>query len=483
MLKQQLSQIRNLIQSHQTGTALQQLQQLQDTVPQKDAWRLHELFGACFHDLGEAEGAAQAYWHAMQTDTYLRSQCEHLSNYLFCLHYLDGITDEEMFKQHQLAGRLYQAVDEAAAMGSWIDIGHRQPSIGFLAPDFCQQASASFFQVLIAGLAQRQWQVSCYSLNDQADALTAAVSQYASYRSLAGLELATAVQFIRTQQHDIVFDLGGHSAGGMTLMLSAQRLAPVQIAGIGWFDTTAVPAIDFFLADETTAPTGKAESCFTETLLRLPHQFCYVPDRAIASLTVGKRQEGPLVFGSFNNYMKITDKMLRLWHKILMALPEARLVLKDTTPYPARQHYMQQRLQRLGIDDAPIELRPASRSYLQEYQDIDIALDTYPYTGGATTCEALYLGIPVITRCGTRYGSCMGASLLEAAQLPELITTGADAYCQAALALAGNRQRLSHYRSTLREHLQASPLLDAETYMADAAAALQRLIGGISIHG
>ena len=471
--------ILRLIRQHHAEEAMEQLAMLKKsgTMEQGRLWRIHELYGACFHDIGDAEGAAQAYWNAMQSDIYLRSQREHLSNYLFCLHYLPHLSDTVLFQQHLLAAKLYA---EKGSNDKILPSGdERQPlRIGFLAPDFCEQAAASFFAVPICGLAALGWNVRCYSLSPQEDELTAKIKKsHAALISLDGMDLASAAERIRADQLAILFDLGGHSAGGMTLMLSAMRLAPCQICGIGWFDTTGIPAVDAFLADDASAPAA-ADAFFTEQLLRLPHQFCYRPRPELSALPAkSPKLRNPIVFGSFNNYMKITDDMLHLWQEILDALPNAKLVLKDTTPFPSRQSHMKERLSSLGIDGSRIELRPASKDYLREYAGIDILLDTFPYPGGATTCEALYMGVPVITLAGTRYSSRMGASLLFAANLSEWIAFSEEEYIKYAVRLAQNTEELRHWQKHLRAHLLAAPLMDEKRYVKDFAHALYSLQG------
>lgn len=437
-------------------------------------WRDLEKEGAHYHDVGDAAGAARAYWQAMMNDKYLRSQREHLSNYLFCIHYLDGISDDDMYVQMLLAEKLYVYPSTLSSPLHERDSHIKHLRIGFLAPSFEESSSYGFYMPLITGLSKKGMQVFCYSMKSCSFIdIPTSISKI----SLADMDLTAAAENIRNDNLDVLIDLGGHSAGGMTLQIASLRPAPLQISAIGWFDTTAVPAIDLVLADKELLPNAEALSddgtiskdChFTEKLLMLPHAFCYMPreELLVASEPLTVCPEDPassrVIFGSMQNYMKLNDSVLSLWLKLLEQMPSSQLVLQDTMT--GRTTFLSDRLQRLGFPMNRLKLLDGAYHYLSNYHNIDIVLDTFPYTGGASTAEALIMGVPVITLAGSRYGARFSASILKSAGLPELIAHNTDEYISKAMTLAKDTSKLSRYHRTLRAHVLQSSLTDMDTY-------------------
>ena len=247
----------------------------------------------------------------------------------------------------------------------------------------------------------------------------------------------------------------------------------MQLSGLGYVATTGLAAVDGFLVDRVTLPQGASEAAFLERIVRLPHcQFCYAPgavrEMPEVAADIPYHRNGFVTFGSFNNLAKLSDETLLCWRAILDALPDSRLVLKGKTlSVPDGRALTRSRLAALGLPVSRIELRPFSEHYLEEYRDIDIALDPTPYTGGLTTCEALYMGVPVVTLRGRTHGSRFGASLLTAASLPELIAENEMEYVKKACALARHPELLAKNHRKMRAHLQASRLMDAKAYMQD----------------
>ncbi len=183
----------------------------------------------------------------------------------------------------------------------------------------------------------------------------------------------------------------------------------------------------------------------------------------------------PVVFGSFNNYHKITDEMLEIWRRILDKVPGSRLLLKNVIPDEKRAALLRARAERLGIAAERLELRPGSPDYLDEYVDMDIALDTYPYPGGGTTCEALYMGVPVVTRYGRRHGSRFGFSILSNIGIEELAADTPEGYIERAVMLARDKELLSALHGQLRRMMQNSPLMRARDYVCEVEAAYEAM--------
>ncbi len=473
MLKEEnefLEKICHYLEAEKTEEAFSLLRKLKETaseeLQERDMWQVHELFGACFHDIGDAEGAAQAYLRAAQCDRFLRSQRQHFSGYLFALHYLPGIPDEEMAQQHLAYGRLYRDV-EPSPLEKKGRFGEKI-RLGYLAPFFSEQAAARFYEILLTAYDRERFEVFCYSLEESTgDFAMRMKEQVSEWRDLSGMGVEEAASAIRQDGLDILFDLGGHSEGGMTLMVMAYHPARVQLSGIGWPDTTGLPAMDYLLADEVLAPSDCCDAFFCEKLLRLPHAFCWQPTEEMGHIFRKPRKKGsPVRLGCFNNFMKVTGEAFRLWRDILEQLPEAVLVLQDVFRHPARQREMARRIQAAGLSGR-VELHPASPDYLHPLAGIDMVLDTFPYNGGGMTAAALYMGAPVVTLAGSRYGARFGASLLQSAGLPELIAGTEEEYVKKIVALARDEERLGCYQQNLRRKMESGALMDGERYMAE----------------
>ncbi|MBR2216576.1 MAG: hypothetical protein IJ849_12595 [Selenomonadaceae bacterium] len=510
--------IRDLINQGQAAEALAELKKIKAQTELNDAtenmWELHELFGAAFHGLGDAEGVAQAYWAAAQADKYLRTQREHYSSYLFALHYLSGIAEKELALQHLAYGNLYapavvenwgdntdtnlmqgqgaaspfkQRTDALASceslmqsqwgLGQSPNIYDSPLRVGYLTPALRDDAAARFYECLLTACDREKFKVYCYYLAGGEDEFARRVAQNATCRDLSDLSLADAAALIKRDSLDILVDLGGHASGGLTLMIMSYRPAKTQISGIGWFDTTGLAAMDYLWGDAYLRPSSP--EFITEKLLALPQAFCFVPDgqtkKAAARLAAKADDNSPVVFGSFNNFLKLSDEILSLWREILLKLPQARLLLKDTSPIPARKKSL---LTRLKTKDFPldrVEIRLGTREYLTELSAVDIVLDTWPYPGGAMTCTALSLGIPVAARLGERYGSRFADSLFMAAGKSEWLAKDAADYINLAVKLGSEPEKYRTQRGRLAADVAASPLFNVERYMRGVETVYEQL--------
>ena len=473
-----LTRVWQLHDQGQYRLAIDKLNQLlrREVLPPTVLWRAYELYGSCQYDLGELGKAAELWWQAICRcqGRHLWDQRKLLSNYLFMLHYLDGISDELLRERHFLYGRLCAGIRRFPQ----IQQAKHRLRIGYISPDFHQHIMASFMIQLLACHDRQRYEIYCYAVTALEDGTTEQLRGLADgWRSLAGVPFAAAAQQIHEDGIDILFDLAGHSLGGFTLMIAACKPAPVQVSGIGYFDTTGLPAMDYYLTDVYCDPPGQNDAAFCETLVRLPHsQLCYTPSEWVMECRQAYQVHRPVVFGSFNNFSKITDQMLALWLQILTQLPGARLILKN--PHAQRSHQnrlIAQRAAALGYRPEQLEIRRASGGYLEEYQELDIALDTYPYPGGGTTCEALYMGVPVISLYGQRHGSRFGYSLLMNIGVGELAAATPEEYVAKAVALARDPVLLEGLHQRLRRMMQASPVMDGRGYTREVEAAYERM--------
>ena len=316
----------------------------------------------------------------------------------------------------------------------------------------------------------------CYCLNDKQDEFTRAVQSQADvWRDVAEKSYEEIAQLIFQDEIDILYDLAGHSAySGLPVL--AWKPAPVQLSGLGYMDTTGLPTVDYFLADSWCAPAA-VEPCFTEKLLQLTSLFCYTGRLDVAEPKGAPcREKGYIVFGVFNHYRKFTDEMLSAWRKILERVPQSRLLLKNQLFLdPEAVDIAYGRLQALGFDMDRVWFEAGSIAYMDRYLDVDIALDTYPYPGGGTTCDALYMGVPVISLYGTRHGTRFGYSLLMNVGLGELAVPDAESYIERAVALAQDKELLLALHQRLRPMLQQSPIMDGRGYTRAVEAAYEQM--------
>ena len=279
---------------------------------------------------------------------------------------------------------------------------------------------------------------------------------------------------IRAERIDVLVELAGHT-GGNRLTALASKPAPVIVSAIGYPNTTGLPAVDWRVVDSITDPPG-AEAFCTERLLRLdPCFLCYrPPDLDVAP---SMPAAGPGTFGSFNNSAKIGAECTALWARVLQAVPGSRLLVKtQTLADPAVQQAIRRRLAEGGIAEDRVELiaQASTRAeHLALYGRVHVALDSIPYNGTTTTCEALWMGVPVVALLGDRHASRVSASLLSAAGHPEWVAGDADGFVRIAAALAGDLPRLASIRASLRDELRASPLLDSAAYAQRFHAAIR----------
>ena len=386
------------------------------------------------------------------------------SNYLFALHYLPGVEDARLFREHCGFARLFAGVGQYAH--ELARHRHERLRIGYLSPDFAMQINAFFFLPLLAHRTRERFDVYCYDTRGAGGSVTEQMRSLAdAWRDVSALTAEETAACVHADEIDILVDLSGHAAGGRTLAVAAHRPAPVQMTAIGWFDTTGLPAIDYVLADRLAA-TEENEDLFLEAPLRLQEHplLCYTPPSSVRHVKKERARRATPVFGCFNNFYKITHEQLLLWREILERVPGARLILKNTAESEAQERRLRRMATRAGFAEGAVEFRQATSDYLAQYMDIDIALDTYPYPGGGTTCDALYMGAPVVTRCGRRFGSRFGLSLLSAIGLSELAAATPAAYVERAVALVREPELLSALHESLRRRMEASPLMDGAGY-------------------
>jgi protein O-GlcNAc transferase len=350
----------------------------------------------------------------------------------------------------------------------------RRLRIAVLSPDLRSHSVAYFALALFEHAPPDVELVALSSESTPNDPMTQRLrARTHEWHEVGALDDAALDAFIRDLRVDVLIELAGHS-GGNRLTALARKPAPLIVSAIGYPNSTGLDAIDYRLCDAITDPPG-SEQMIERPLRVAPCFLCYSPPRDAPEPALAPA-EAPLTFGSFNALSKMSDATAQLWSRVLAALPSARLLLKaKALADPAAQSALLDRLHRHGIAPERITLAPATvtvAEHLALYRQMHVALDTIPYHGTTTTCEALWMGVPVVSLRGDCQATRVGASLLSAAGLPEWIAADADAFVAICVQLANDPKRLTDLRRALRAQLTASPLCDAPGYAARFFAAL-----------
>ncbi|CAA6603545.1 conserved hypothetical protein [Rhodospirillaceae bacterium LM-1] len=441
----------------------------------KTAIQLDPLMAEAHYNLGNAlcdQGQTQDGVAAFLRATAVEPENDmYWSNYLLALNYLDSCSPQECFSRHRQWGELRESgiADGRPAFSNKKD-PERRLVLGYVSADFRTHSVSYFFEPLAATHTRSHYKVVLYDNqptdDDVAKRLKSAADLWRPIRRLADQDVE---RIIRSDKVDILVDLSGHSSNNR-LGLFARRPAPVQLTWIGYPNTTGLKSIDWRFTDDIADPPGATDDLHTERLFRLPHGFlCFRPPEAAPEIVARTAcPQDRVVFGCLNNFSKISNSVLALWVAILKELPQAALLLKNQAfVMEASRNLFMERLTALGGDGARVELLPPvgdKTGHLETYNRIDVALDTFPYAGTATTCESLWMGTPVITLTGESHASRVGASLLERLGLHEHIAATPDQYVAKAVALAKDSERRHFLKQNLRNMMRNSNLMNAPLF-------------------
>lgn len=422
--------------------------------------------GSAYQSLGDFERAEQSYRKSL---AFTPGDLHARSNLLMLLNYLPEADRTMVFKEHIEWSKIAQTqIPTMAPIKPTQDLQQRL-KIGYLSPDFREHSVASFIEPVLLHHDRSRFEICCYSDLPRPDETTERIKAAADlWRDIHKLSDMETARLIREDRIDILIDLAGHT-GNNRLGIFAAKPAPLQMTYLGYPNTTGLDAIDYRITDEVADPAGE-EAWFSEKLLRLDGCFLtYQPDRNapdVAPLPV--LENGHVTFGSFNNFSKINPSVLRLWAEVLKQVPGSRLLLKcPALTDIGVQERVRADFDALGIGAERLDLLGHTRTraeHLGLYARIDIALDTHPYNGTTTTCEALWMGIPVLSLEGKHHAGRVGATLLRAAGLADWLADSPEAFIAAARDRAGNTTDLAWLRGSLRERLKASRLCDARAF-------------------
>jgi predicted O-linked N-acetylglucosamine transferase (SPINDLY family) len=410
------------------------------------------------------------------------------SNLVYALHFCPDYDARTIYEEHQ---RWNQA--HAEPLARFIEPHANDPTperrlrIGYVSPDWREHPIGRFMLPLLEAHDHESFEIICYSGVRFPDTITHRCRAHADgWRDVPALSDEHLADLIREDQIDILVDLTMHMAGSR-LLVFARKPAPVQVTYLAYCGTTGLSTMDYRLTDPYLDPPGPVagdrvtgaarERIYSEQSIWLPETYwCYRPVIPSPPVTpVPARQDGRVTFGCLNSFTKVSEAALAAWSRLLEALPRARLLLHAPAGNPrarvldflARHNISPERLDFVG-------LVPAA-DYFRLYERMDVALDPFPYGGGTTTCDALWMGVPVVSLAGQTGVGRGGLSLLSNVGLPELVARDAEQYIRISLELAGDPARLNQLRATLRERMEKSPLMNAARFARNIEASYRKM--------
>jgi len=390
------------------------------------------------------------------------------SNLLLASHYMSGVSPQALFETHK---KLASGTNEAAQECTRYE--HEKVRVGYLSPNLHAHSVTDFLEPLIQNHDKSKFEIYFYSNNERIDHITERLrstsDQWRQTQALTSIELAHQ---IKKDEIDILIDLAGHS-GGNRLDVMEHRPAPVQATWLGYPNTTGMSQVDFRLSDVVADPEGVADTLHTEKLIRLPNGFlCYRCDEDVVRGAESSNDTAkPITFGCFNVLSKITPEVISVWAQILNKIEGSRMLLKSQhfSDTQVKRKY-QILFQRNGIDPERIDFTSwveSRREHLEMYNRIDLALDTFPYNGTTTTCEALWMGVPVLTIEGESHVSRVSSSILSRLSLDDLAVDNIDAYVAKAVEIVRNKKMLNELRETITSTIEGSDLCNGKLFASN----------------
>ena len=434
----------------------------------------HYNLGNVLRDLGQLDDAAASYRCALELKPdYIEAR----GNLLFTLNYTASHTNSYCLAEAREYGRMADK-KVTSRFSSWqCAVQPERLRVGMVSGDLHNHPVSYALKSLLAQLDPARIELVAYSTDPKVDDFTALIKPYfAAWKPLYSLSDAAAARLIHADGVHVLLDLSGHTAQNR-LPIFAWKPAPVQASWLGYFATTGVAEMDYLLTSEVAVPEAHREH-FTETVWYLPDTWlCFTPpDVDLPVVSLPALQNGYITFGCFQRLDKLGETVLTEWGHILTALPSARLRMAcKQLGDPAVATQFVERLQRHGIDPARVSLHGSAMSregYMARYANVDVMLDTFPYPGVTTTCEALWMGVPTITLAGDTLLARQGAGVLTAAGMGDWVATSVADYIDKAVALAGDLPKLAALRVGLREQASASPLFNAERFARNFEEAL-----------
>lgn len=457
------------------GATLLQCGRLDDAVASlREAVRLQPNFAPAHCNLGTVlkeqmhlDDALDCFRRAMKLDP----QCvEAHSSLLYSLTMSTSVNAEQLFIEHCKWGELHAQLPKDNPPHFNSRDPDRPLRIGYVSPDFRMHPVAMFIEPVLRHHDRSRYETILYAEVPAPDEVSTRLRELADgWRNTCGLSHAALARQIRDDQIDILVELAGHTHR-TRLLTMALKPAPVQMSYLGYPNTSGVPAIDYRISDAVADPVGGPRR-HTEALIRLPHSFCcFSPPLSAPDVSpLPALATGRLTFGSLHNLAKVNVQVLDLWSKVLLALPNSRLLIVRDTLHGSMANFIRDEFTRRGIAEDRVELRhqlPAGQ-HLPLYGEIDVALDVFPWSGHTTSCESLWMGVPMLTLYGARHASRLVSSVMSAVGLNDWIARTRDEFVEIAVQQSQDLDRLARLRSGLREQMRQSPLCDGAAFARD----------------
>lgn len=429
--------------------------------------------GTVLLDSGRIEEAIQARKRTLDL-----TGCDHgdWSDLLLSLNYSSSLSAEAISAEHRKYGQSFPFQGKRYNNPSSSD---RILRIGYVSPDFRFHVVSSFFLPLLRSHDRTGFHITCYSNSSVVDNVTRTIQTHADqWRQIDKCPDEQVEEMLRADAIDILVDLAGHTSLGR-VPLFARKPVPVQVSFLGYPNTVGITQVDARLTDIHADPPGVDDSLYTESLIRLPRTaWCFSPLVETPEVSPSPAQaNGFITFGCLNNFAKLNERWFSVWARVMNQVRHSRLVLKATALADADvRRRLIEFFEMHGIREERLILLARTESYLDHlkvYHSIDLAFDSYPYHGTTTTCESLWMGVPVLTKAGARHASRVGVSLLANVGLPSLVAESDEDFISKAVSL--NVDQLAELRRGLRHKLQASPLMNGEAYARDVEKAYRDL--------
>ncbi|MHB1116385.1 tetratricopeptide repeat protein [Sideroxydans sp.] len=437
-------------------------------------------FGVLMQDVGRLEAAESAYRRALSLKmNYFKAH----SNLLFLLNYSQNVLQQTAFDEACRFGLSVTAFAKQRYT-KWLCANQSPLRIGFVSGDFRNHPVGYFLENLLRYLDREAFELYAYPTDPWADELTTRLkSHFLAWHPLYGMNDEAAAKRIHDDGVHVLIDLSGHSRFNR-LPVFAMKPAPMQVAWLGYFATTGMAEMDYLIADPSTLLASQ-ERYFTEKIWRLPRtRLCFSrPDIEVEISPLPASMNGFVTFGCFNNLSKVNDSVIALWSRVLTSVADSRLFLKAKQLADAAVR--QQTIERfvangIAAERLILEGAESRAKYFEAYHRVDISLDPFPYPGGTTTVESLWMGVPVLNLAGDSFLSRQGAGLLINAGLPEWIASTEDEYIKRVVGFAADFSALGELRSELRIRVEKSPLMDGKCFAADFGEAVKSIWGEMS---
>jgi protein O-GlcNAc transferase len=400
------------------------------------------------------------------------------SNYLLTLNYDPDFTPRQLYEEHRKFGAALLRGQRGVAVAQQAEPSpvfandmtpDRRLRIGYVSADFCNHPVSRFLLPVLSNHYTTDFEVFCYSGAKNIDATTDALKRLSGHwADVAGMPDDELAEKIRSEAIDILVDLSGHTAGNR-LPVFAHTPAPVQVTYLGYPNTSGLKAMDYRITDRIADPLCEI-SVHTEKLVRISPCFCCYcpPENAPAVGPLPALQNKAVTFGSTHTLARLNNGLLDQWASLLASMPVSRILIMRTTLKGSSLERVFSRFDSRGIDRSRVIIRDKvpSGGHLAVYREIDIFLDSFPWSGHTTACEALWMGVPVVSLRGDRHAGRMVSSVLSCLDMKDCIADTKADYLAVAQGLASNIDKLEKLRATLRDRVAASPLCDGKTFTA-----------------